>query len=280
MFKALVFCGGGAKCISTLGMLGKLEAEGYLKDVETVSACSAGVYIMTLYMLGVKPMDILKVVPNDLKLGWDVEHLLRTPERKGIFRIKRFTKEWRRLVEEKAGEKNITLQRFHEITGKTIYISMTDVDDKCQLYVSHKTHPDLLLFDAAHASSSIPLIFVPVKIDGRKCVDGGLVTNLPIEPVKDLFACVLDCRYDEERSRNDIMSYMAHVFKTPAHIKKQEDLANLHGQLITTHSAFDILDVNKGYDANLEEFLRGWRQFEEYEETLLELKGWTDDWNL
>ena len=36
MFEALVFCGGGAKCISTLGMLGKLDSEGYLDNVKAV----------------------------------------------------------------------------------------------------------------------------------------------------------------------------------------------------------------------------------------------------
>lgn len=280
MFESLVFCGGGAKCISTLGMLGKLDAEGYLDKIKNVSACSAGVYIVILYMLGVKPMDILKIVPTNLNLGWDVQHLLMTPERKGIFRIKRFTKEWRNLVEEKAGEKNITMKRFYEITGKTLYISVTDVDNKNHLYISHLTHPDLPLFDATHASSSIPLIFVPVRINGHKCVDGGLVTNLPVEPVKNTFACVLDCKYDDENSRTDILNFLVHVFKVPSHIKKQKDLENLNGQLITTHSTFDVLDSNRGFDANLEEFLRGWKQFDNFEEQLLELKGWTDDWDV
>jgi len=280
MFKALVFCGGGAKCISTLGMLGKLDVEGFLKNIEAVSACSAGTYIMVLYLLGVKPMDMLDAIPVDIDLAWDIHHLLMTPDRKGVFRIKRFTKKWRDMVVEKAGEKDLTMKRFYEITGKTLYIQVTDVDDKKQLFISHLTHPDVPLFDAVHASSSIPLIFVPVRIEGRKCVDGGLITNLPIEPVKDLFACVLDCRYDDEETRKDLMSYLVRVFKTPAHVKKQEDLANLQGHLVTTHSNFDVLDLHKGHDANVEEFLYGWRQYENCEEELQELKGWTDDWDI
>lgn len=280
MFKALVFCGGGAKCISTLGMMGKLDVEGYLKDIEAVSACSAGVYIMTLYLLGVKPKDMLDAIPTDISLEWDFHHLLLTPERKGVFRIKKFTKKWRRMVEEKTGEKDVTMKRFYEITGKTFYIQVTDVDDKKQLFISHHTHPDVLLFDAVHASSSIPIIFVPVRIEGKKCVDGGLITNLPIEPVLDKFACVLDCKFDDEESRTDLMSFLVKVFKTPAHVKKQEDLQLLNGHLITTHSRFDTLDLNRGHDANFDEFLYGWGQYEDVEEELQDLRGWNDEWEI
>jgi len=271
MFEALVFCGGGAKCISTLGMLGKLDSEGYLDNVKAVSACSAGVYVMVLYLLGVKPMKILEAIPIDAKLNWDINHLLMMSDRKGVFRVKRFTKEFRKMVEEVAGCKDITMKKFYEITKKTFYIEVADVDDKKQLFINHETHPDTLLFDAVHASSSIPPIFTPVRIDGKKCVDGGLITNLPIEPVKHLHSLVLDCWYDGEDGK-DLLSYLVKVFKTPAHIKKQADLSNLNGYLITTHSNFDILDIHKGHDANVEEFLYGWNQYKDHEKELKDLK--------
>jgi NTE family protein len=35
------------------------------------------------------------------------------------------------------------------------------------------------------ASASIPVLFSPVKIDGQLYVDGGLVDNIPVEPIKD-----------------------------------------------------------------------------------------------
>lgn len=280
MFEALVFCGGGAKCISTLGLMGKLNAEGYLDNVKYVSACSAGVYIVVLYMLGLKPMEILEAIPTDIELNVDIHHLLMASDRKGIFRIKKFTKKWRTMVEEKVGCKDITMKKFYEVTGKTLYIQVTDVDAKKQVFISHETHPDVLLFDATHASSSIPMVFVPVKIYGNKCVDGGLITNLPIEPVKDKHACVLDCRYDEENSRKGLMNFLVRVFKTPAHIKKQEDLSHLNGRVMTAHANFDVLDINRGHDENVKEFLYGWEQYGEYEEQLQELKGWTDDWDL
>jgi NTE family protein len=35
------------------------------------------------------------------------------------------------------------------------------------------------------ASSSIPVLFAPVEIDGQLYVDGGLMDNIPVEPVKN-----------------------------------------------------------------------------------------------
>ncbi len=40
------------------------------------------------------------------------------------------------------------------------------------------------LADIVTASSSIPMLFSPVEIDGQKYVDGGVFDNVPVEPIK------------------------------------------------------------------------------------------------
>jgi len=42
------------------------------------------------------------------------------------------------------------------------------------------------LFDAVVASSSIPIFFEPVLINDQKYADGGLLNNLPVEPLKEV----------------------------------------------------------------------------------------------
>ncbi|GHT12595.1 phospholipase [Bacteroidia bacterium] len=41
------------------------------------------------------------------------------------------------------------------------------------------------------ASSAVPLVFVPVKMDGYTYVDGGTLNNLPVDPLLQ----IADCRY-------------------------------------------------------------------------------------
>ena len=44
------------------------------------------------------------------------------------------------------------------------------------------------LVDAMRASMAIPLVFTPVRIDGRLLVDGGLVRNLPVQDAREIGA--------------------------------------------------------------------------------------------
>ncbi len=42
------------------------------------------------------------------------------------------------------------------------------------------------LVQAIKASSSIPVVFPPVEIDGHQYLDGGIVNNFPVEPLTDI----------------------------------------------------------------------------------------------
>ena len=47
------------------------------------------------------------------------------------------------------------------------------------------------LADALRASMSVPGVFAPVQLDGRKLVDGGMVNNLPVSVVRDMGADIV-----------------------------------------------------------------------------------------
>ena len=47
--------------------------------------------------------------------------------------------------------------------------------------ISYKTHPDLQLLTAIHMTCAIPILFSPVCIDDKCYVDGGIVTNYPLD---------------------------------------------------------------------------------------------------
>jgi NTE family protein len=47
------------------------------------------------------------------------------------------------------------------------------------------------LCTAVMASSAIPSVFAPVEMDGRKLIDGGVLTRIPIDAVRNLGADVV-----------------------------------------------------------------------------------------
>ncbi|ERJ12133.1 patatin-like phospholipase family protein [Haloplasma contractile] len=75
--------------------------------------------------------------------------------------------------------------------------------------------------EAVLASSSIPGIFKPITIDGRMLVDGGVVENVPISPLKEMGAeliVAVSLNPSKEKPKNmiDIMlnSYYFSTFRT------------------------------------------------------------------
>lgn len=58
-----------------------------------------------------------------------------------------------------------------------------DSTHKKVIYFNADTYPDLAIAAAARISMSIPFIFKPVYLDGKKMVDGGVGSNLPTEAV-------------------------------------------------------------------------------------------------
>jgi NTE family protein len=56
----------------------------------------------------------------------------------------------------------------------------TDIDAGVPFRFSRETTPDVRLADACRASTSVPVIWAPAKVAGRKLVDGGVCNNIPV----------------------------------------------------------------------------------------------------
>lgn len=87
----------------------------------------------------------------------------------------------------------MTLAGFFEATGTDLTLLAADITDGRLLVLNHRTAPDLPLVWAVRMSMSIPLLWQEViwqpawgsyrgqEISGNAVVDGGLLSNFPIE---------------------------------------------------------------------------------------------------
>lgn len=90
---------------------------------------------------------------------------------------------------------NATFAEFHEATGNHVTAVATDLDKSNRLIFNHITTPDLPIAWATRMSMSIPLVWQEVfwqkewglyageDITGHSIVDGGVVSNLPLDLV-------------------------------------------------------------------------------------------------
>jgi predicted acylesterase/phospholipase RssA len=85
------------------------------------------------------------------------------------------------------------MDQFHEVTGKDLTLIAADTTGEMMLAINHRTAPDCPVVWAVRMSMSIPLLWQEViwqedwgryrgeDISGHAVVDGGMLSNFPIE---------------------------------------------------------------------------------------------------
>ncbi len=160
----ITLSGGAARGITHLGVLQALNEEGVYPDV--ISGVSGGAILASLYASGWKPIEILEAF-QDEKLFRNIQ--LRFPRKgflsmDGLFNVLK---------------KHLDARDFADLKTP-LFVTATDFKSGKQVVFSEGD-----LFFALKASSAIPILFKPIEDEqGNTFVDGGLVSNLPVEPLK------------------------------------------------------------------------------------------------
>ena len=161
----LALSGGGARGMVHVGVLHALIESGIPVDV--VSGTSAGSIVGSLYAAGYSPEEILAFIKDQNLIRF---FGLRFP-RKGFARHAFLRKQ---LI------KYLPANNFENLK---IPLSVTVANLNTGLPESFTEGP---LIDLVVASSSIPVLFEPVRIGDAIYVDGGLLMNLPASPIRQV----------------------------------------------------------------------------------------------
>jgi NTE family protein len=160
----LVLSGGGTRGFAHLGVLKALEEHGIKPDI--ISGVSAGSIAGALYADGKSPEEVLNVLTSHKLL----DYLEFTIPKTGLIKMSGF---------EKTLNKHLDAKNFEDLK---IPLKVFAVNINTAEYVCFDEGP---LSPAIKASSSIPIIFPPVKIGDYFYCDGGTINNFPIEPLLD-----------------------------------------------------------------------------------------------
>jgi NTE family protein len=161
----LVLSGGAARGLAHAGVLQALEEEDLRPEI--ISGVSAGAIVGAFYADGYSPSKILDLFRDKSMLSYVKPAL----PRHGLLHLTG--------LEEVLAE-NLHARKVEELK-LPLYITTTDIySGKAKVFHSGELIPLII------ASSSIPVMFVPSAIDGLTLVDGGVVDNLPIDPIRNL----------------------------------------------------------------------------------------------
>lgn len=159
----IALSGGGVKGFAHLGVLKALEEKGIEADM--ISGTSAGAIVGSLIASGKKPMEIMELINESNFFDFAK---LAIPDR-GFLSLENMTDNLTKILKiNKFSELKIPFYAAaaNIYTGEIKYFNQGD------------------LVKIVQASSSIPVLFSPVEINGQLYVDGGLFDNLPIAPLK------------------------------------------------------------------------------------------------
>lgn len=159
----IVLSGGAYRGVGQIGVLKALLERGIKPDV--LCGTSSGALNAALYANGYSPEEMYEI--------W-----LKEPMAKALnMHFPRFGL----MKHHKIGEMVKPYLRYKRLEDLPVPVLLTA---SCLNDGSQKVFREGDLVLLLEAACSVPVVFEPVEIDGLQYVDGGLVSNLPAEPLK------------------------------------------------------------------------------------------------
>ncbi len=238
----LALGGGAVLGAAHIGVLKALEEKGIGADL--VSGTSVGSFIGALYAFGMN-WEKIDAVAGDLK--WlDVSRI--SISQYGLLSNSKLGD----LIEEFLGD--VTF----EDSPIPLAVVATDISNGEEVVLGKGS-----VAQAVMASSCIPGIFVPVEIEGRLLVDGGVVENVPIAPLQSMgaefiIAVDLNSGRKVERPHNivDVLLRSFHFLRKSATRLQTEEADILILPDLTDFNMYDMDQAGDLFKAGYEEASR------------------------
>ncbi|HDJ33298.1 MAG TPA: patatin [Bacteroidetes bacterium] len=182
----IALSGGSARGFAHLGVLKALEEAGLHPGV--ISGVSAGAIVGAFYADGYSPEEILEMFIE--KKLFQILHL--NVNRTGFLKPSGIDS----LI-----KKYLRAKTFDQLKIP-LYITASDLNRGVAVYFHEGALPDKIM-----ASSAIPVLFQPVVIEGTTYVDGGLIDNLPVQPVRNKCRVLVGVSANPNYEENDLNGF-------------------------------------------------------------------------
>ncbi|NEM98878.1 patatin-like phospholipase family protein [Pontibacter burrus] len=159
----LALSGGGARGIAHLGVLKAFDELGI--KVSIFSGVSSGAIVSVFYAAGYSPVEILKLI-KELSIFKIIRPAIGEA---GLLHLDEVEKLYNKYL-----GAHIT---FEELKIPVI-ISATEMNEGVTVYFSTGEIIKPLI-----ASSAVPILYHPISYQGKLLNDGGLLNNLPLDPL-------------------------------------------------------------------------------------------------
>jgi len=159
----LVLSGGGARGFAHVGVLKALNEAGIYPDV--ISGVSAGAIAGALIADGHDADEIMGMF-KETKTYKYIEFII---PKSGLVKITGIAK---------ILDQNLKAKTFEELKIPLFVTACDLTNGKIEYFYKGE------LLNRVLASSTVPVLFQPIKMDSKTFVDGGVMNNFPVEPIE------------------------------------------------------------------------------------------------
>jgi len=223
--------GGAARGIAHIGVLQALEEDGV--NISYISGTSIGALVASYYAFG-KSIEDIKAVGKELNFTSVIGLSLH---KKGLFS----TRSMEKMIVKDLGDVNI------EDAQIPLAICATDISTGEQVVLRQGN-----LAKAVCASTAIPGIFVPVEIEGRTLVDGGISENVPISLLEEMgagFTIGINLNgHQEYPPPKDIIAIMSNAIDIAIDLRTRDQLKTADFALSLNLKSYSRMDNSDQFD--------------------------------
>jgi len=178
-YKNIVLSGGGVYGVCHIGVLQRLCDIGLVKldELEAIAGTSAGAIVACLICAQFKIEEIwefIKCIDTRKLVDPDIFMLFKDC---GIETGKTLYYLLEDILSQKTGIAKITFRQLYEKSHIKFIAVGTCLTTKEIVYYDYERTPDFSVSMAVRISIGVPGIFIPVEIDGKKYIDGGILNN-------------------------------------------------------------------------------------------------------
>ncbi|HCQ28654.1 MAG TPA: patatin [Flavobacteriales bacterium] len=245
---AFVLSGGGARGIAHLGFIDAMKDIGITPDI--ISGTSAGAIVGGFYANGYSSKETINIINKTNLLKF-----VRFSFSGGLLSMQGFKNIY---------EEYFKIKDFESLPIELKVVATDIHDGKEQCFYSGD------IVNPIMASSTIPTLFEPTKINGKNYIDGGVVNNFPVEYVLDKNNIVFGQYANPWLEKDNIQSYkelIERTFHLAIHASNRQRMEKCHyfqePKELANFTMFDITQANKIYKIGYNETIKNAKLIEE-----------------
>lgn len=262
MIKYLVLSSGAYDFFKELSVLYYLQKKDYLQidNLHKIYGVSSGSLVGLLLCLNI---DYKIIYEYFIERPWhkvftvDTETVFAAYLNSGIFKYEHCKETFKPLFKKAGIKLNITFKELFSLCGKEFIVYATNCETFEKQTFSYLKTPNAKVLEAVYMSSSLPIIFSPIKFNDVLHIDGGFHDRFPMKSflqdnsgvnlneVLGIEIFVSQSKTKVEKTNIGIFLSTLLARLTEKYIYKENNFKNMNILRIRTHNDFSL---DKFYD--------------------------------